>query len=164
MRGADKPASDRYDLATLIYLIDSRSEDMVRVYNPVIDVRAASYLSSHLAGALAKVIILVEVNGFGGEVLDAYVARRVMAARRAQEAAQKAEEPGVGGGGADQEDGAAQDDLEAFVRRLEDAMGDATQKSFARRLGVSIPTLTKILAHKPVRASTREQIAERLGW
>ena len=72
----DRPALAKYDLATLIYYVDTWSIEMVKDYNPTTDARAMSYLSSHLAGALHKLIVLAEANGLAGDVLDAYVARR----------------------------------------------------------------------------------------
>jgi hypothetical protein len=41
----------RFDLGDLVHLIDSWSLEMVQAYNPVTDIRAATYLSTHLAGA-----------------------------------------------------------------------------------------------------------------
>ena len=77
----DKPAVSKFDLATLVYTIDTWSMEMVQGYNPVTDVRAASYLTMHLPSAIEKLIALAEANGLAGDVLDAYVARRIAAAQ-----------------------------------------------------------------------------------
>jgi hypothetical protein len=54
-------------------------------------------------------------------------------------------------------------DLEAFQRRVADWMGDRTQASKATALGISLPTLRKLLAGAAVRSSIRAQVEEKLG-
>ena len=54
-------------------------------------------------------------------------------------------------------------DLDAFALRVEDAKGYATNKSFAARLGISIPTLRKILAREWVRDHIHEKVKGRLA-
>jgi hypothetical protein len=70
---------------------------------------------------------------------------------RQEPAPEAAPEPAAAPGG-------SQADREAFARRVRAAMGDESQKTFAARCGVSVPTLRKVLAGKPVRADIRAQV------
>lgn len=47
-------------------------------------------------------------------------------------------------------------------QRVCDTMGDQTQKSFAPRLGISLPTLRKVLAGEAVRADVWAKIEAKL--
>jgi hypothetical protein len=80
-RTESKSALSKFDLASLVFSLDSWSTEMVESYNPTTDARAMSYLSTHLGGALHKLIVLAESTGNlgAGQVLDDYVARRMQA-------------------------------------------------------------------------------------
>jgi hypothetical protein len=53
---------------------------------------------------------------------------------------------------------APQDDQEAVRQRLQGRLGDETQASFAKKVGISIPTLRKVIEGKPVRQDSMAKI------
>ena len=185
----DKPAVSKFDLATLVYTIDTWSMEMVQGYNPVTDARAASYLTMHLPGAIEKLIALAEANGLAGDVLDAYVARRIAAAQPeptpepapeiptpepAPEIPPPEPAPEIPPPEPAPEipppDSAASSffDVDAELRqRLQEHLdahaGGTTRESTASRIGISTPTLRMFLDGGRIYAKTRTAIEDYLG-
>jgi hypothetical protein len=159
----DKPAPSKFDLATLVYTVDTWSMDMVKAYNPVTEARAMAYLHTHLPGAIEKLISLAEANGLAGDVLDAYVARRMAALRAAQEAAQDELASGQQDGNLEPAEGSGADDPDADLRqRLRDFMdahhGGRSTASVAGRIGIGAGTLKVFLEGDRIYAKTRTAI------
>jgi hypothetical protein len=170
-----KPTVSKFDLSSLVYSIDTWSMEMVRGYNPVSDVRAASYLSTHLPSALEKLIVLAEENGLAGDVLDAYVTRRLEAmgvtlrqarqeapqggdaalpARNTTQPAVAAPEPPA----AEREANGDAGLRERLTLRLQDRMGSTGMASVAAEIGVAPQTLKCVLDGNPMQARTRAKV------
>ena len=152
------PDASRFDLANLVQQIDKWSEEAVRAYNPVTDVRATMHLQAHLPGALHKLITLAEANGLAGDVLDAYVEGRVQSVSRRWRHPDQPEPAEELGDELEEAAPAGDDDLR---RRLSERLADdgsTAMAGVASAIGISKPTLKSFLAGHAIYARTRERI------
>jgi hypothetical protein len=168
-RSDDKPMVSKFDLATLVYTIDTWSMEMVQAYNPVTDQRAVMYLQMHLPGAIEKLITLAEANGLAGDVLDMYVTRRFEAAQRITaeseaiegvfEDADDEEEPekpeAAEPASAEQQDGISDDELRDLT---ETKVGRMPRAKAAKEIGIAPSTLVSFLNGGKPHGTTQEKL------
>jgi hypothetical protein len=110
-----------------------------------LDAVAQVVKTAHASGCLAGQIIKAVVEALGGEWPNSDAPRfRIIPVYEDAPAASQA-------------------DLEAFAQRVATWIGDRTQTSAADALGISVPTLRKVLAGEPVRVNKRCRIEARLS-